>query len=82
MESANYPPISLHDVAETIPAEWPADGDQLCRLPATVRSGLNVSARERVRHPTGSEIRFIPEHDEGEVKLTLSAADRTRIRPF
>lgn len=82
MRSEKYPSLSLHNVAETVPANWAADGDRLCRLPASAGAGLNVDARERVRHPTGSEIRFVPGDPEETVSVTLSAAERTRIRPF
>lgn len=81
MELEEYPSVSLHNVAELVPAEWDGDGDRLCRVPARVGEKLNDRARERVRHPTGSEIRFVP--DEGaEIELTLSAAERTQVRPF
>lgn len=77
-----YPTVSLHNVAELAPAEWTVDGDQLCRVPASVGAALNVSARERVRGPTNSELRFVPERDDAEIEVTLSAADRTRVWPF
>ncbi|MFC6825143.1 SGNH/GDSL hydrolase family protein [Halopelagius fulvigenes] len=82
MRFEKYPSVSLHNVAEMVPAEWTADGDRLCRVPATVGTGLNVDARERVRHPTGSEIRFVPDRPNATIEITLSAADRTRVRPF
>jgi len=44
----------LHNVAETVPAEWDQTGDRLCRVPADVGAELNEMASERVRHPTGS----------------------------
>ncbi|RKD93941.1 SGNH/GDSL hydrolase family protein [Halopiger aswanensis] len=77
-----YPAVSLHNVAELAAPEWAADGDQLCRVPESVGAALNVSARERVRGPTNSELRFVPEHDEAAIEVTLSAADRTRVWPF
>ncbi|MDS0295643.1 GDSL-type esterase/lipase family protein [Halogeometricum luteum] len=82
MQLEAYPSVSLHNVAETVPAEWTDGGDRLCRVPAEVGAGLNETARERVRHPTGSELRFVPEGDEAEIELTLSAAERSRVRVF
>lgn len=81
MDLEEHPSISLHNVAETVPAEWNADGDRLRRVPAAVGAELNHRACERVRHPTGSEIRFVP-GEASEVEMTLSAAATTRIRPF
>lgn len=78
----SYPSVSLHNVAELIPAEWDGDGDRLCRVPATVGAELNEMARDRVRHPTGSEIRFVPTADDTEIQVTLSAPEPTRIWPF
>ncbi|WP_308444676.1 hypothetical protein [Halomicrobium urmianum] len=74
--------VTLHNVAETEPADWTTDGDRLCRVPASVRADLNGEAREPVRHPTHSEIRFVPESESDEIEVTLSAADRTRARIF
>jgi len=82
MELPAYPSVSLHNVAETVPAEWAADGDRLCRVPGAVGEGLNDDARERVRHPTGSELRFVPAADTEEVEVTLSAAEPTEVRVF
>lgn len=82
MEMEKYPSVSLHNVAETEPAEWADDADRLCRVPATVGAGLNETARERVRHPTGSEIRFVPHSEEDEIEITLSASERTQVRTF
>ncbi|WP_114576780.1 SGNH/GDSL hydrolase family protein [Saliphagus sp. LR7] len=81
MSIAEYPSISLHNVAETVPAEWNPEGDRLRRVPASVDEGLNDSARERVGEPTGCEIRFVPEGD-AEIEVTLSAPEPTRIHPF
>lgn len=81
MELAEYPSVSLHNVAETVPAEWDKSGDRLCRVPATVGAELNEMARDRVRHPTGSEIRFVPEAG-ANVEITLSAPEPTQVRPF
>jgi len=81
MDTAEYPSVSLHNVAETVPAEWADDGDRLCRVPATVGEGLNEMARDRVRHATGDELRFVPESD-GEIEVTLSAAQAGQVRIF
>lgn len=82
MEVEKYPSVSLHNVAETVPAEWADDADRLCRVPATVGASLNEVARERVRHPTGSEIRFVPHSETDEIEITLSAIKRTQVRTF
>ena len=81
MDLSEYPTVSLHNVAETVPAEWTDDGDRLCRVPATVGEQLNEMARDRVRHATGGEVRFVPEGD-GEVEVTLSAAEPGQVRVF
>ncbi|QLC34791.1 GDSL family lipase (plasmid) [Halarchaeum sp. CBA1220] len=81
MESAEYP-VSLHNVAETVPAEWADGGERLCRVPASVGEELNETARDRVRHPTGSEVRFVPADDETTIEVTLSAAEETQVRVF
>ncbi|RDI69914.1 SGNH/GDSL hydrolase family protein [Halopelagius longus] len=82
MRVEKYPSVTLHNVAELAPADWTAGGDRLCRVPETVGAGLNVDARERVRHPTGSEIRFVPDRPDATIDITLSAADKAQIRPF
>ena len=98
MHSDTYPSVSLHNVAETVPADWvdggagtggtagtaeiAGTGDRLCRVPSSVGANLNVDARERLRHPTGCEVRFVPEHDDAVVSVTLSAAETTVFRPF
>ncbi len=97
MHSDIYSTVSLHNVAETVPADWTngaggthgteataggTDGDQLCRVPASVGANLNIDARERLRHPTGCEVRFVPERDDAVVSVMLSAAERTVFRPF
>ncbi|MCU4742627.1 GDSL-type esterase/lipase family protein [Halobacteria archaeon AArc-m2/3/4] len=81
MELEEYPSVSLHNVAETVPAEWNESADRLCRIPAAVGAELNEMACDRVRHPTGSEIRFVPEAD-AEVEITLSAPESTQVHPF
>ncbi|WP_435102927.1 GDSL-type esterase/lipase family protein [Halarchaeum sp. P4] len=82
MESSEHPSVSLHNVTETVPAEWAEGGERLCRVPASVGEELNEMARDRVRHPTGSEVRFVPADDETEVEVTLSAAEKTHVRVF
>jgi len=77
-----YPSVSLHNVAETVPAEWDAAGDRLCRVPADVGAELNEMASERVRHPTGSEVRFVPTDEAAEIEITLSAVEPTHVREF
>ena len=88
-----YPTVSLHNVAETLPADWvnetdgtgvtaETDGDRLCRVPTSVGANLNVDARERLRHPVGCEVRFVPERDDAVVSVTLSSAEPTVFRPF
>jgi len=59
--------ISFHNVCELRPTE---DGGRLLqRVPEAVRAELNDGARERMRHPAGVELRFVPD---GEVSVTLS----------
>ncbi|WP_459191172.1 SGNH/GDSL hydrolase family protein [Halosimplex sp. J119] len=82
MTIAEYPSVSLHNVAETVPAEWASGGDRLHRLPAGVAAELNEMADERVRHATGSELRFVPERDDAEIEVTLSAAEPGQVRVF
>jgi lysophospholipase L1-like esterase len=77
-----YPSVSLHNVAETEPAEWADDGHRLCRVPASVGEELNDDAHHRLRHATQGEIRFVPADDETEVEVTLSTPERTEIRVF
>jgi lysophospholipase L1-like esterase len=74
------PDEALHNVAETAPAPWTDGGRELRRVPSAVASNLNVSARERVRHPVGCELRLVPLN--GPVDVTLSAAEETVVRPF
>ncbi|WP_415380015.1 GDSL-type esterase/lipase family protein [Halosimplex sp. TS25] len=82
MKLEEYPSVSLHNVAETVPAKWADDGDRLHRLPADVASQLNEMADDRVRHATGSELRFVPERDDAEIEVTLSAAESGQVRVF
>lgn len=80
-----FPTVSLHNVAETDAADWTgrtADGHRLCRVPSSVRSAVNVAARERLRHPAGCELRFVPRGDDETVSVTLSAPAETVVRPF
>ena len=82
MRLDEYPSVSLHNVAETVPAEWAEGGDRLHRLPADVAAELNEMADDRVRHPTGSELRFVPETDESEVEVSLSADEAGELHVF
>ncbi len=77
----DYTSVALHNVAELADPDWTESGDALRRVPTDVAANLNVSARERVRHPSGSEIRFVPDGD-ATVRVTLSAAGATVVRPF
>ncbi|NGM69145.1 GDSL family lipase [Natronolimnobius sp. AArcel1] len=82
MISEAHPTVSLHNVAETVSAAWDADGDRLLRVPESVGTELRDDARDRLRHPTNSEVRFVPMTDDAEIEVTLSAAERTEIRVF
>ncbi|WP_436911329.1 GDSL-type esterase/lipase family protein [Halosimplex marinum] len=77
-----YPSVSLHNVAETVPADWTEGGDRLHRLPADVAARLNEMADGRVREPSGSELRFVPETDDAEIEVTLSAEEPGQFRVF
>ena len=74
--------MTLHDVAELADPEWTDAGAELRRVPSAVAENVNVAARERIRHPAGSEVRFVPERDDATVRVTLSAATETVVRPF
>ncbi|MFC7195455.1 hypothetical protein ACFQL4_13750 [Halosimplex aquaticum] len=76
-----YPAVTLHNVAELAGPEWTDEGTELRRVPAAVADELNVAARDRVRHPAGSEIRFVPDRGET-VRVTLSAGGETAVREF
>ncbi|WEL17958.1 GDSL family lipase [Halorhabdus sp. SVX81] len=82
MDHDQYPSVSLHNVAETEPAEWGPDGDRLCRIPSSFGQELNEMAADRVRHPTASEVRFVPTEDDAAIEVTLSAAEETEFRTF
>lgn len=77
-----FPDVSLHNVAETARTAWAPDGRALRRVPRGVRRNLNVGARERYRHPSGTELRFVPEDDHDPVEVTLSATAATVVHPF
>jgi len=77
-----YPSVSLHNVAETEPAEWADGGDRLCRAPASVRSHLTEMGRERLSCVSHSEVRFVPEDDDAEIEVTLSTPERAEMRVF
>ena len=62
--------IEFHNVAEL--RELPDhDGLLLQRVPESVRSDLNEGARDRMCHPAGVELRFVPEGS-APVEVTLS----------
>lgn len=82
MQPDTYPAVSLHNVAELEAADWTDDGHRLTRLPGDVGANLNVSARERMRHPSGCELRFVPDGDDATVAITLSASTETVAYPF
>jgi lysophospholipase L1-like esterase len=75
-----FPGVSLHNVRETVPADWTDEGYCLHRVPESVGASVNVDARERMRHPSGCELRFVPET--GSIEVTLSAANETVFRVF
>ncbi|MEF8853725.1 MAG: GDSL-type esterase/lipase family protein [Haloarculaceae archaeon] len=77
-----YPTVSLHNVTDLAVPDWADGGSQLCRLPREVRRRLNVVARDRVRDPTGCELRFVPESDDATVEVTLSARGGTTVHTF
>jgi len=76
-----YPTVGLHNVRHLADPDWTAEGDRLDRVPPAVATELNVAARERVRHPAGCEVRFVPDGD-ATVSVTLSAAEEAVVRPF
>lgn len=82
MQSDAYPSVSLHNVTELEPAEWTDGGKRLARVPGDVGANLNVTARDRVRNPTGCELRFVPKTDDATVDVTLSAAAEATVQPF
>lgn len=82
MDLQAHPTVSLHNVAETVPAEWTEDGDRLCRVPVGTREQLNDAANHRLSHATGAELRLVPEDDDAEVEVTLSTAERAQARIF
>ncbi|WP_435102947.1 SGNH/GDSL hydrolase family protein [Halarchaeum sp. P4] len=82
MSDLPFPDVSLHNVAETASPDWTDGGHRLCRVPAAVGANLNVDARERLRHPTGAELRFVPESSDATATVTLSAPEETVVQPF
>ena len=70
--SLEYDGIALHNVAETREIDG-HDGVRLQRVPESVRTELNEGAQTRMLHPSGVELRFVPE---GPVEVTLSATGR------
>ncbi|ELY99135.1 SGNH/GDSL hydrolase family protein [Natrialba aegyptia] len=77
-----YPSVSLHNVTATTTANWTDDGRQLYRVSESVTADVNITARDRYRHPAGCELRFVPVDSEATVSVTLSAASETVVRPF
>ena len=75
-----FPAVALHNVSELVPADWTDEGYCLHRVPESVGANVNVDARERMRHPSGCELRFVPET--GSIEVTLSAANETTFRVF
>ncbi|ESP87107.1 SGNH/GDSL hydrolase family protein [Candidatus Halobonum tyrrellensis] len=82
MRSETHPSVSLHNVAETTDPDWTTGGDQLCRVPASVRAELNDGASDRLAHATNAELRFVPESDGSVVEVTVSAAEPARAWVF
>ncbi|WP_459194160.1 SGNH/GDSL hydrolase family protein [Halosimplex sp. J119] len=76
-----FPDVTLHNVAELADHPWADGGLELRRVPDDVAAALNVAARDRVRHPAGCEIRFVPATD-ATVRVTLSAAGESVLREF
>lgn len=60
--------IAFHNVAELCDIGH-RNGELLQRVPESTRSGLNDGAANRVRHPAGVELRFVPAEP---VEITLS----------
>ena len=60
--------IQFHNVGECRPLD-DRDGYRLQRVPESVRNELNEGCADRMCHPAGVELRFVPE---GSVELTLS----------
>lgn len=71
--------MQFHNIAEA-PHFDGHNGRLLQRVPEEVRVKLNEGAANRMRHPAGAEIRFVPE---GPVRVTLSTRIRESVvRPF
>ncbi len=79
--SDSYPAVTLHNVAELADPAWTDGGSELRRVPNAVADELNVAARDRIRHPAGIEVRFVPERGET-VRVTLSAGGETVVCEF
>lgn len=69
--------VELHNVAEL---HETGEGVVLQRVPESVRRHLNESAREKMRQPASSEIRF--ETADESVAITLSADEPVEVIPF
>ena len=64
--------IDFHNAAELRETDE-SDGLLLQRVPENVRTDLNEGAQQRMRHPAGVELRFVPD---GPVEVTLSAVPK------
>lgn len=64
--------LQFHNVAELYDADE-HDGSRLHRVPEHVRTELNEGAQNRMCHPAGAELRFVPD---GPVQIQLSATVR------
>lgn len=70
--------IQFHNVQELRDVD--GNGLRLQRVPEDVRTRLNDGAQNRMCHPAGVELRFVPD---GPVRVTLSSRVRNSIvRPF
>jgi lysophospholipase L1-like esterase len=76
-----FPSVSLHNVAELGPPDWADGASQLHRVPRSLGEQLNVMGRDRLRDPTGCEVRFVPDGEEP-VEVTLSAKGGTTVHTF
>ena len=67
--------IAFHNVGELREVDG-RDGLRLQRVPEAVRTELNEGTRNRMCHPAGVELRFVPE---GPVRVTLSTEPRGNV---
>jgi len=71
--------VAFHNVAELRAVDDGRGGRRLQRVPESVRAGLNEGARERVRWPSGCELRLVPD---GPAAVRLSAPRETTVDLF